>query len=257
MKRNVLLLICTLLSISLHAQSDGIPTDVTKISRAIYHNDSLFWEAYNQCDIERMATFLTDDVEFYHDKGGPIYTLEKFKENIRTGLCGKSDWHLRREELPGTVKVFAMNNYGGLISGEHVFYVSDGKKETLDGHGKFMQLWKFENNQWKMSRILSYDHGPAPYINKRTEITVSGKILKKYEGQYTSSRAGSVMVKAELNTLKISSTNLQLTIYPETENKFFAKDRDLQFEFLYDHDKKMKLIVYEKGNAVEEINREK
>lgn len=256
MKQNTLLLLYCLLALSVRAQSDGALTDPNKIRNAIYHSDSLFWEAYNQCDIDRMTTFLTDDMEFYHDKGGPIYTLEKFKENIRTGLCGKADWRLRREALPETVRVFPMNNYGGLISGEHIFYINDGKKETPDGYGKFAQLWKFENNQWKMSRIISYDHGPAPYINKRKEITVAGKILKRYEGQYTSSQAGRVTVKAVLNTLIMSSENLHLTIYPETQNKFFAKERDLQFEFLYDSEKKMKLVVYEKGNAVEEIHRE-
>jgi len=253
MKSYTLLLAGVILSASAHAQSNGQPTDENEIRKAIFHNDSLFWQAYNQCDIERMATFLTDDMEFYHDRGGPIYTLEKFKENLRTGMCGRVE-RLRREPIAETVKVFPMNNYGALISGEHIFYVNDGKKETPDGYGKFAQLWKFENNEWKMSRVLSYDHGPAPYVNKRQEIPVTGKILKQYEGQYVS-KGGLITVNTELNSLKLSSANFQITIYPETQNKFFAKDRDLQFEFLLDKDKKMKVVVYEKGNVVEEINR--
>ena len=254
MKPFTLLLAGVILSSSAYAQSNGQPTDENEIRKAIFHNDSLFWQAYNQCDIDRMATFFTDDMEFYHDRGGPIYSLEKFKENLRTGMCGRAE-RLRREPIAGTVRVFPMNNYGGLISGEHIFYINDGKKETPDGYGKFTQLWKFENNEWKMSRVLSYDHGPAPYINKRQEIAVAGKILKQYEGQYIS-KGGRVTVNANSNALKISSDNFQIAVYPETQNKFFAKERDLQFEFLQDQEKRMKLVVYENGNIAEEINRE-
>jgi len=257
MKPYTLLLVGLILSSLAHAQSNGQPTDENEIRKAILHNDSLFWQAYNQCDVEGMATFFTDDMEFYHDRGGPIYSLEKFKENLRTGMCARTDRRLRREAVAGTVKVFPMNNYGGLISGEHIFYVNDGKTETPDGYGKFTQLWKFENNEWKMSRVLSYDHGPAPYVNKRHEAPIAGKTLKEYEGQYISDKTGRVAVKADLNTLKISSTNFQIAIYPETQNKFFAKERDLQFEFLQDKEKKMKLVVYEKGTVVEELKRDK
>jgi len=254
MKPLTLLLLGVILSSSAYAQSNGQLTDENEIRKAIFHNDSLFWLAYNQCDIERMATFFTDDIEFYHDRGGPLYSLEKFKENLRTGMCGRAE-RLRREVVAGTVKVFPMNNYGGLITGEHIFYINDGKKETPDGYGKFTQLWKFENNEWKMSRVLSYDHGPAPYINKRHEISVTGKILKQYEGQYIS-KSGRVTVNANSNALKISSDNFQIAVYPETQTKFFAKERDLQFEFLRDKEKNMKLVVYENGNVAEEINRE-
>jgi len=244
-----------LLSGTINAQSNGQPADKNEIMKAIYHYDSLFWQAYNVCDVEKMATYFTDDIEFYHDKGGPTFGSAKFQEAIRTGMCGKADWRLRREAIAGTVKVFPMNNYGGLISGEHIFYINDGKKETLDGYGKFTQLWKFENGEWKMSRVLSYDHGPAPYVNKRKEASVSSAQLKQYVGKYTSSKAGVVTITSESNTLKISTDNLQLIVYAESQNKFFAKERDLQFEFISDKGKTMKLVVYEKGEMVEEAKK--
>jgi hypothetical protein len=61
-----------------------------------------------------------------------------------------------------------MNNYGAILTGEHVFYILEkGKSERLDGLAKFTHVWRFKDNEWKMHRVLSYDHGPAPYINKR------------------------------------------------------------------------------------------
>ena len=52
--------------------------------------------------------------------------------------------------------------YGAILSGEHVFYVRQkGKPEVLDGRAKFTHLWLLKDGVWKMSRVLSYDHGPA------------------------------------------------------------------------------------------------
>ena len=161
MKLSISLAIILLIAYKLTAQTNTQPTPAEAVKMIAYH-DSIFWQAYNVCDVEKMSTYFTNDMEFYHDKGGPTFTLAKFKESMKTGLCGNPNWHLRREAVTGTVQAFPLHNYGGLISGEHIFYVKEaGKPEYLDGYGKFTQLWQFKDGQWKMSRILSYDHGPA------------------------------------------------------------------------------------------------
>jgi hypothetical protein len=106
-----------------------------------------------------------------------------------------------------------------------------------------------------MSRVLSYDHGPAPYVNKRKEVSVSSGLLKQYVGKYTSPKAGVVTITSESNTLKVSTNDLQLTVYAESQNKFFAKERDLQFEFINDKGKIVKMVVYEKGEMIEEAKK--
>ena len=113
-----------------------------------------------------MAQIFGEDVEFYHDKSGPTIGLEEFTKAIKNGLCGNQNFRLRREAIPETISVFPMENkqviYGAILSGEHLFYILEkGKPEYLDGHARFSHLWLFQNNQWKMARILSYDHGPA------------------------------------------------------------------------------------------------
>jgi hypothetical protein len=85
---------------------------------------------------------------------------------LREGLCGNAASTLRREAVDGTVHVFPMKKndavYGAILSGEHVFYVRPkDKPEFLDGRAKFMDLWTLKDGTWKMSRILSFDHGPA------------------------------------------------------------------------------------------------
>jgi hypothetical protein len=162
MKKIYPLLFCLSISLVVCAQTPSPVDDPAKAMKAIWHHDSLFWEAYNVCDVDKMAAFFTEDIELYHDKGGLTVTKEKFVSSTRSGLCGNPNWRLRREAVAGSVNVFPLKDVGGLISGEHVFYINEkGKKEFLDGYGKFLQVWRYENGQWKMARILSYDHGPA------------------------------------------------------------------------------------------------
>lgn len=143
----------------------GQQFDVNNVDAAlkqIYYHDSLFWKAYNGCDVAAMAELFTEDAEFYHDKGGLLTTKPKVMDAIKTGLCGNPDFRLRRQPVDGSVSVFHLKDVGGIISGEHVFYINNkGKPEYLDGYGKFLQVWRYENGKWKMARILSYDHGPA------------------------------------------------------------------------------------------------
>lgn len=137
------------------------------LADTVLREDRLFWDAYNRCDVETMSQFFWPDVEFYHDKGGPILGLASLMATSRKNLCGKPDFRLRREAVPGTVKVFPLQNngvtYGAVLSGEHYFFIlQKGKPEFRDGLAKFVHVWLLKDGQWKMARIVSYDHKPAP-----------------------------------------------------------------------------------------------
>src|ERR1051325_2585417 len=69
------------------------------VTQTILHEDSAFWEAYNHCDVEKMFQFFWSDIEFYHDKGGATVGLGPFTETLKTGLCGKPNFRLRREAI--------------------------------------------------------------------------------------------------------------------------------------------------------------
>jgi hypothetical protein len=137
-----------------------------KITQLILKKDSLFWQSYNRCDTTGYDQFFSNDVEFYHDKGGITLGVENMAMSIKKNLCSNSGFRLRREEVKGTVKIFPLQNngviYGTILSGEHLFYVLEkGKEARLNGKAKFTHLWLLKDGVWKMARILSYDHGPA------------------------------------------------------------------------------------------------
>lgn len=145
------------------AQSgESFPT-VEVLKKEVLRLDSLFWEAYNTCDVPGMAQFLSEDLEFYHDRGGLTSPKTALVAGLEQGLCGNANQYLRREAVNGTVEVFPLNNYGAIISGEHLFYVvPKGKEEYLDGIAKFTHVWRYEAGKWTMARVLSYDHATPP-----------------------------------------------------------------------------------------------
>lgn len=136
------------------------------LTNTILQKDSLFWKAYNSCDTIGFGNYVTDDIEFYHDKGGITFGKQKLVNSVTNNLCSNPDFRLRREAIKGTVNVFPLENngviYGAILSGRHYFYINEkGKKESRDGMARFTHVWLLQNGQWKMNRILSYDHGPA------------------------------------------------------------------------------------------------
>jgi hypothetical protein len=129
-------------------------------------DSSLFATAYT-CNPEKNVTFFTEDIEFYHDKGGPTYSRKTFMESMTKNFCSPRKFELRRKLVQGTLKHFSMYNnkvlYGVVQMGEHRFYEYDPstKKETWTGVAKFTHLWENKEGDWKISRVLSYDHQPA------------------------------------------------------------------------------------------------
>jgi hypothetical protein len=225
-----------------------------ELSTTIIRLDSLFWNTYNNCDTAKMGEFFTEDVEFYHDKGGPTLGLPELVRSFSKNLCSNKDFRLRREPVEGSYKVYQLKKddviYGAILSGEHVFYILEpGKGERLSGLAKFTHLWLLNDGAWKMKRVLSYDHGPAPYMNKKKEIVLSEKEIAKYIGMYKGPQSGNIEVFAEAGHLVLKIDERRLHIYPEKENLFFDKNRDLTFEFV----KGEKMMVRENGAVAEEL----
>ena len=161
-----------IIALSFYYGPASAQTGLENLSAVIKQKDSLFWVAYNNCEPGKFRQFFTEDVEFYHDKGGITLGEEKLTLSFKNNLCSNDSLRVRREAVPGTMKVFPMQNgntvYGAITMVEHVFYVLEkGKKERLDGLAKSTHLWLLKDSVWKMSRVLSFDHGPAPSTNPK------------------------------------------------------------------------------------------
>jgi Domain of unknown function (DUF4440) len=125
--------------------------------------DSVVFANVYTCNTAKNETFFTDDIEFYHDKGGVTKSRKTLVEQLRNNFCGEGKTKLRRELVKGSMRVYSINNYGAVQLGDHRFYITENGKETESGEAKFIHVWKYENGEWRISRVLSYDHN-APDV---------------------------------------------------------------------------------------------
>lgn len=252
MKSTILTLNALLFCLLTRAQSDA------EVTKAVMAADSLFWQCYNTCNLSGIRPMLTDDVEFYHDKGGPTFGAEAMMKSFTNGLCkpGK-DFSLRREAVPGTVMVFPLRKndslYGAIISGSHYFYILKNNQEHRDGLAKFTHLLLLQEGRWKMARILSFDHGPAPYENTRKTLEMKKETLQAYSGKYKGPE-NALTISAENGWLVLHTAREPMSLFPERQDVFFAKERDLTFTFTRDAQGKVTgMAVSEKGQEVEKL----
>lgn len=243
------IIILSVSTLGIHAQS--IYNQPEKLKEVINEKDNSFWEAYNQCNVDKMMSFLSEDFEFYHDKGGLTKGLEAFRKDLSEGLCANGP-QLKRVVKEGTVEIFPMNDIGAIIRGEHYFYVG----EKADGLAKFTHVWSFKNNEWKMSRVLSFDHQPVPYENKKEAIQVSDDLLNSYAGKYQAPQSGEVIITKKGKSLEMNAGPMQLILKAQSKTMFFHEESSLTFEFVIDQSGSVsKVIIRENGNIVEEAQR--
>ena len=145
-------LTATLLTLSAaHAQgTDALPTGEA-LDRTIAALDTKVFDAFNTCDMKAFGDFFSEDVEFYHDKGGLQNSRETVVETTRKNICHK----VRRERV-GALEVYPIKDYGAIEMGTHRFCQIDTGK--CEGIGKFMNILRYRNGQWQMTRVVSYDH---------------------------------------------------------------------------------------------------
>jgi ketosteroid isomerase-like protein len=156
---SIIILFLSFLSVTgMNAQTSQAP-DSKKLYNELAELDSILFSTVYTCNVEKNADFFTEDLEFYHDKGGLTKSRKTLIEQLEKNFCENVNQKLRRELVKGSLKVYPLNNYGAVQIGEHRFFETEkGQPEKLTGVAKFVHVWKHENGEWQISRILSYDH---------------------------------------------------------------------------------------------------
>lgn len=122
--------------------------------RTIEKMDSLLFAAYNAQDLTALKNWFTKDLEWYQDNGGLLNYATVIKN---FGGIFKRPYRLTRTLVPGSLAVHPIKDYGAIETGSHEFrHIENGKEEV--GVFKFLMLWRKEKGQWKISRVVSYDH---------------------------------------------------------------------------------------------------
>ena len=113
--------------------------------------DSILFEAYNTCKLDIFGSLISNDIEFYHDRGGLSTVKKDLVLSIQNNICGK----VTRELLKGSIEVYPIPNYGAIEMGVHRFKNNQEKEPGLSKFSKFVHIWHRENGEWSISRVIS------------------------------------------------------------------------------------------------------
>lgn len=149
-------------SMAFGQQNEVYPPTVAELTNKIIALDTKAFDAYNTCDLETFRTFFTEDLEFYHDKGGFSKGVDKLMEGMVNNICNNPESKVIRKSLLDTFQVYPLEGYGAILSGNHDFYRLENGTERKTGTAKFTSVWLLTNGRWQMSRVLSYDHKSVP-----------------------------------------------------------------------------------------------
>jgi hypothetical protein len=132
------------------AQSNAQPDNLYK---TILSLDARLFDAYNHCDLATLGSMVSDDLEFYHDQTGLSVGKGPFLAAIKQNICGK----VQRELLQDTLEVYPLNGFGAVEIGVHRFHHPNHPEDGM-GDAKFITLWQNKDGDWKVTRVISYEH---------------------------------------------------------------------------------------------------
>ena len=147
-------LISLLVTISVSAQEKKVAPTSLELYKEIERADSILFQAFNRQDMATFKAMFTKDLEWFQDNGGLIPYKTVF-ENF--GNTFKNENKLSRVLVKESLEVHPLKGYGAIETGSHQFrHFENGKEEV--GTFKFLMIWNKKDGQWKISRVVSYDH---------------------------------------------------------------------------------------------------
>lgn len=160
MKKNKLgslLLLLLILSAFSGTKNSNFPaTGKDELYQQIAHMDSVMFTAFNAHDLEKLKKTFSEDLEFYHDKGG-FTNYEQTMENFKKLFDNNRKTGLRRDLVKGSMEVYPIRDYGAVEICSHTFCHTENEKNDC-GTFKNMMIWQKKDDQWKVTRVVSYDH---------------------------------------------------------------------------------------------------
>jgi ketosteroid isomerase-like protein len=136
-------------------------TSTNSLVREIKEMDTRLFDAiFKDCDLAHVKDLVTDDFEFYHDRGGLIATNRAQFVDIRRKTCERQksgqERRSRRELI--TMEVYPLSGYGAIQTGVHRFFIiRENQVEEAGDIAKFTHVWRKVGDGWRIARVLSYD----------------------------------------------------------------------------------------------------
>ena len=149
----LMMLITAAITLTASAQTKDTYTykpESPELYKAIVHMDSVYFNAYNTCDMDTQAAIYADSIEFYHDKGGLQTSKQALLQALKENICGK----VTRVLVPGSIEVYPIPGYGAVEMALHRF-INHQESETPSKPDKFIVVWRHRNDKWQITRVIS------------------------------------------------------------------------------------------------------
>ncbi|SDF34076.1 nuclear transport factor 2 family protein [Cellulophaga baltica] len=148
-----LLILLSCKATKIEGNSDTIPK-YSPVDAALHKTiaalDANFFDAYNHCDLEKQASIYSDNIEFYHDKGGLMTSKEEIIDGTEKNICDK----VTRTLVKGSIEVYPIKDYGAVEIGYHTFF-NKQEPNAVAVSSKFIIMWQHTNNVWKITKVIS------------------------------------------------------------------------------------------------------
>jgi hypothetical protein len=149
----IVLFISLIFAVSASAQNQEgyvYKTSDQKLYNTIVHMDSVYFNAYNTCDMATQAAVYADSIEFYHDRGGLMTSKKDLLDALKKNICGK----VTRVLVQGSVEVYPIPGFGAVEIGLHRF-INHVESETPSKPDKFIVIWRLRNDKWQITKVVS------------------------------------------------------------------------------------------------------
>ena len=150
----LILIFISLFGYSQETYKDILETEYVPIDKVVYDiivaKDKEYFEAYNTCDMKKQASIYSEDLEFFHDKGGLSTSKQEILTSIEKNICGK----VTRTLIAGSIEVYPIKDFGAIEIGYHKFY-NNQEPNAKSKPSKFIMVWKNEGEKWLISKVIS------------------------------------------------------------------------------------------------------
>lgn len=116
--------------------------------------DATLFDAYNNCDLDKLGSMVAEDLEFYHDQTGLAVGRKAFVDAIKANICDK----VHRELVAGMLEVYPLKGYGAVEMCVHRFTHPSDPNPGPGGEAKSLMLWQEKDGKWLLTRVISFDH---------------------------------------------------------------------------------------------------
>jgi ketosteroid isomerase-like protein len=136
-----------------HEQYTYKPKDLA-LYDTIVHMDSVYFTAYNTCDMATQADIYADDLEFYHDANGLSTNKQALLKALKENICGK----VSRVLVKGSIEVYPLPGFGAVEMALHKF-INHAEGDHMSPPERFIVIWRHKDGKWQITRVISLHGG--------------------------------------------------------------------------------------------------